>query len=80
MAGTWPPHTFSDLIATQKACHRYVRENPSICRIAGLNFNSGVECTHMSVIGEILAKCFAIGIAGVGAFAVATYAISNSWL
>jgi hypothetical protein len=34
----------------------------------------------MSVIGEILAMCFAIGIAGVGAFAVAIYAMSNNWL
>jgi hypothetical protein len=34
----------------------------------------------MSVIGEILAKCFAVGITGVGGFAVATYAFSNNWL
>jgi hypothetical protein len=76
----WPPHTFSNLIVTPKARHRYVRENPSICRIAGLNFHGGMGCTHMSVIGEILAMCFAIGIAGVGAFAVTTYAMSNDWL
>ena len=40
----------------------------------------GVECTRMSVIGEILTKCLAIGIAGAGAFLVATYAINNNWL
>jgi len=34
----------------------------------------------MSVIAEILAKCFAIGIAGAGAFLVATCAINNNWL
>jgi hypothetical protein len=34
----------------------------------------------MSVIGQILAKCFAIGITGGGAFLVATYALSNNWL
>jgi hypothetical protein len=34
----------------------------------------------MSAIGKILAKGFAIGIAGVGAFVVATYAINNNWL
>jgi hypothetical protein len=34
----------------------------------------------MSVIGEILAKCFAICIAGAGAFLVTTYAINNNWL
>jgi hypothetical protein len=40
----------------------------------------GVEYTRMSVIGEILTKCLAIGIAGAGAFLVATYAINNNWL
>jgi hypothetical protein len=40
----------------------------------------GVECTRMSVIGELLTKCLAIGIAGAGAFLVATYAINNNWL
>ena len=30
-------------------------------------------------IGEILAKCFAIGIAGAGAFVIATYALNNNW-
>jgi hypothetical protein len=34
----------------------------------------------MSVIGEILTKCSAIGIAGAGAFLVATHAINNNWL
>jgi hypothetical protein len=34
----------------------------------------------MSVIGEILTKCLAIGIAGAGAFLVVTYAINNNWL
>ncbi len=34
----------------------------------------------MSIIGQILAKCFAIGIAGAGAFLVATYALGNNWL
>ena len=34
----------------------------------------------MSVIGQILAMCFTIGIAGAGAFLVATYALSNNWL
>jgi hypothetical protein len=34
----------------------------------------------MSVIGEILTKCIAIGIVGAGAFVAATYALSNSWL
>jgi hypothetical protein len=33
----------------------------------------------MSVIEEILVKCFAIGISGARAFAVATYA-NNNWL
>jgi hypothetical protein len=34
----------------------------------------------MSVIGKILARFFAIGIAGAGAFVVATYAVNNNWL
>jgi hypothetical protein len=34
----------------------------------------------MSVIGEILAKCFAIGIVAAGAFVITTYALSNNWL
>jgi len=34
----------------------------------------------MSVIGELLAKCFAIGIAAAGAFAIATYALNSNWL
>jgi len=34
----------------------------------------------MSVIGEILAKCFAIGIVGAGAFVITTYALNNNWL
>ena len=35
---------------------------------------------RMSIIGEILARCFAIGIAGAGAFVIATYALNNNWL
>src|SRR6516164_6625051 len=34
----------------------------------------------MSIIGEILAKCFAIGIVGAGAFVIATYALNNNSL
>jgi len=34
----------------------------------------------MSVIGEILAKCFAIGIVAAGAFVITTYALNNNWL
>ena len=34
----------------------------------------------MSMIGEILAKCFAIGIVGAGAFVIATYALNNNSL
>jgi hypothetical protein len=34
----------------------------------------------MSIIGEILAKFFAIGVVGAGAFVIATYALNNSWL
>jgi hypothetical protein len=34
----------------------------------------------MNVIGELLVKCLAIGIAGAGAFAIATFAINNNWL
>jgi len=39
-----------------------------------------VECMRMSVIGEILAKCFAIGIAAAGAFMIANYALNYNWL
>ena len=35
---------------------------------------------RMSIIGEILAKCFAIGIACAGAFVIATFALNNNWL
>jgi hypothetical protein len=34
----------------------------------------------MSVIGELLAKCFAIGIVAAGAFVITTYALNNNWL
>ena len=34
----------------------------------------------MNVIGEILTKFFAIGIAGAGAFVATTYVLSNNWL
>jgi hypothetical protein len=34
----------------------------------------------MSVIGEILTKCFAIGIVAAGAFVITTYALNNNWL
>jgi hypothetical protein len=39
---------------------------------------SGVHV--MNVVGEILTKLFAIGIAGAGAFVAATYILSNNWL
>jgi hypothetical protein len=45
-----------------------------------LDFEGGLECAVMSVIGEILAKCFAIGIVGAGAFVITTYALNNNWL
>ena len=35
---------------------------------------------RMSVIGEILTKFFAIGIAGAGAFVATTYILNNNWL
>jgi hypothetical protein len=35
---------------------------------------------RMNVIGEILTKFFAIGIAGAGAFVATTYVLSNNWL
>ena len=39
---------------------------------------SGVHV--MNVVGEILTKLFAIGIAGAGAFVATTYILSNNWL
>jgi hypothetical protein len=34
----------------------------------------------MNVIGEILTKLFAIGIAGAGAFVATAYILANNWL
>jgi hypothetical protein len=39
---------------------------------------SGVQ--RMNVVGEILTKFFAIGIAGAGAFVATAYVLSNNWL
>jgi hypothetical protein len=53
---------------------------PQFVILQRLDFEGGLECAVMSVIGEILAKCFAIGIVGAGAFVITTYALNNNWL
>jgi hypothetical protein len=39
-----------------------------------------VERTRMDIIGEILAKYIAIGIAAAAAFMIANYALNFNWL
>jgi hypothetical protein len=34
----------------------------------------------MNVLGGILARFFAVGIAAAGAFVIANYALNNNWL
>jgi hypothetical protein len=53
---------------------------PQFVILQRLDFEGGLECAVMSVIGEILAKCFAIGIVGAGASVITTYALNNNWL
>jgi hypothetical protein len=53
---------------------------PQFVILQRLDFEGGLECAVMSVIGEILTKCFAIGIVGAGAFVITTYALNNNWL
>jgi hypothetical protein len=39
-----------------------------------------VECERVRILGEILAKFFAIGIVGAGTFVMVSVALSNNWL
>jgi hypothetical protein len=67
------PHLWAGMASSEKA--------PKLVALAAeISRRWGWEYTRMSIIGELLAKCFAIGIAAAGAFVIATYALNSNWL
>jgi hypothetical protein len=59
------------------------RKAPKLVALAVSSFPrcvDGVERTRMDIIGEILAKYIAIGIAAAAAFMIANYALNYNWL
>jgi hypothetical protein len=57
-------------------------KSPETCRIGSVKFPAMCRWgrTRMDIIGEILAKYIAIGIAAAAAFVIANYALNYNWL
>jgi hypothetical protein len=69
-----------DDLQHRRAAMAVVRESPKLVALAVSGYRGMGECKLMSVIGNLLVKCFAIVIAAAGAFVIAAYALDNNWL